>query len=46
MALIVSDGSRTVPIGAVKIQVNDSVDLEGHNTNRFPKIAAPPIALR
>ena len=28
------DGSRTVPVVTAKMQVNDLVDLGGHNTNQ------------
>jgi hypothetical protein len=39
-------GSRTVPIAVAEMQVSRLVDLGGHNKNRLPKIAAPPIGLR
>jgi hypothetical protein len=43
--LIVPDGSRTVPIGTVKIQVNVSVSLGGHNKNQQPMLVGPVIAV-
>ena len=38
-------GSRTGPIGTAKMQVNDSVDLGGHNSNRSTVVAGPMIDL-
>ena len=44
MGPFVLDGSRTVPIGTAKMQVNDSVDLGGHNKNRSGVIAGPGMS--
>ena len=38
-------GSRTVPIGTAKMQVNDSVDLGGHNKNRRLVVEGSPMTL-
>jgi hypothetical protein len=42
---VFSDGSRTVPIGTAKMQVNDSVDLGGHNKNRSPSVQGPHFSI-
>lgn len=38
-------GLRTVPISTPKIQLNESVDLGGHNKNRLPTVDGPNIGL-
>ncbi len=42
---VFSDGSRTVPIGTAKMQVDDSVDLGGHNTNQHLTVDGPALTL-
>jgi hypothetical protein len=38
-------GSRTVPIALAKMQVNRSVDLGGHNKNRFLQFGGARISI-
>jgi len=39
-------GSRTIPFGFRKAQVNNSVDLGGHNTNRFLIVDGPGLTIQ